>query len=180
MNKVNFSTFSAVRQGNIQSERERGTANPPKFGKFRGLAELNRFRRRKIPVWTRPARPGAIFARFAGNGAAATRVRLSAWPAPRSPESAQGANSPNARTRARRVQPYTERQGKFFSPARPNLAGSGESGADAPVLRRGLGAQRYIFCDKSRKTVTVRVGQSALAAFHQVTTNPAAATLQLP
>ena len=36
------------------------------------------------------------------------------------------------------------------------------------------------FCDKSRKTVTVKVGQSALAAFHQVTANPAAASLQTP
>ena len=82
---------------------------------------------------------------------------------------------------ARRLPALYRATGKvFFSPARPNLAGSGESGADAPVLRRGLGAQRHIFCDKSRKTVTVRVGQSALAAFHQVTTNPAAATLQLP
>ena len=62
---------------------------------------------------------GAIFARFAGSGFAAVRVR----PA-RVAESGvgAGANPPNALARARGGQPRTGAQGKRFS-ARPSAFG---------------------------------------------------------
>ena len=65
------------------------------------------------------ARRGAFFALFAGSG---SPPPASARPAPRSPESAQGANSPNALTREPSGQPRTGAQGKRFS-ARPSAFG---------------------------------------------------------
>ena len=90
------------------------SANPPKFCKFGGVGGAQGKIAGGLSPRTFPARQGR-FSR--GSRGAGSPPSASAWPAPRSPESAQGANSPNARTRAPSGQPRTGRQKKRFQRA---------------------------------------------------------------
>ena len=85
-----------------------------KFGGFLGVERARRVRAGDYPPRTFPARQGR-FSR--GSRGAGSPPSASAWPAPRSPESARGANSPNALARAPSGQPRTGRQKKRFQRA---------------------------------------------------------------
>ena len=95
------------------------SANPSNSGGFGGVGGAQGKRAGDYPPRTFPARPGAIFARFADSGSPPS---ASTRPASRSPESAQGANSPNALARGGGKQSRPAQQGKRFS-ARPSAFG---------------------------------------------------------
>ena len=85
---------------------------PPESGVFGGQAG----RKRETGGDTPPNIIKPVEGRFSrGSRGAGSPPPASARPAPRSPESARGANSPNALARARRGQPRTAQQGKRFS-----------------------------------------------------------------
>ena len=125
------------------SEAGRGaSANPPKFCKFGGQAGRKRETGGGYSPEHYQARRGAFFALFAGSG---SPPPASARSAPRSPESAQGANSPNALARGGGKQSRAAQQGKRFS-ARPSAFGGmrragrarGRRPGSPPVRRRDI------------------------------------------
>ena len=119
-----FTTFGGVRRGEFARGEYPGrgaSANPSNSGGFWGVGGAQGKRAGDYPPRTFPARPGAIFARFAGSGSPPS---ASARPASRSPESARGANSPNALARGGGKQSRPAQQGKFFRfSARPSAFG---------------------------------------------------------
>ena len=105
------------------SEAGRGaSANSAGIGGFWGAGGAQKGNRRGYSPEHYQARRGAFFALFAGSG---SPPPASARSAPRSPESAQGANSPNALARAPSVQPRTGAQGKRFSACPSAFGGVG-------------------------------------------------------
>ena len=143
-----FTTFGGVRRGEFtrgEYPRWGASANPSNSGGFWGVGGAQGKRAGDYPPRTFPARPGAIFARFAGSGSPPS---ASARPASRSPESARGANSPNALARGGGKQSRPAQQGKRFS-ARPSAFGGfgrmrragrvrGRRRGSPPVRRRDI------------------------------------------
>ena len=107
--------------------RAGSVANPSNAGGFWGVECARRVRAGDYPPRTFPARPGAIFARFAGSGFAAARVRPARVAEsgvgagrefPECPGKGQGENNRAQRNRE-----------SVFPSARRHSAGSGECGA---------------------------------------------------
>ena len=120
MDGADCSTFARRQSGGGMSGAGRGaSANPSNAGFFRGVECAGRVRAGDYP----PEHSRRVQGRFSrGSRGAGSPPSASAWPAPRSPESARGANSPNALARGGGKQSRPAQQGKRFS-VRPSAFG---------------------------------------------------------
>ena len=107
-----FPPRSPLSGGGMSGAGRGASANSAGIGGFWGAGGAQKGNRRGSP----PNIIKPVEGRFSrGSRGAGSPPPASARPAPRSPESARGANSPNALARARRGQPRTAQQGKRFS-----------------------------------------------------------------